>query len=599
MTGAEQDIENAKKMIEDIIAGVQRVGGSQHHMGFQNAPGAMSVLIPVPNDHVGLIIGKGGETIKNIQMRTGAKFSIAKDQEVDPVTNTRSFVAIGNQQMIAGVQQMVAEILMQQQQNQFNKMQAHNPAGMLPPNVLQQQGVASGNIVTETVVVSGAKVGLVIGKGGDTIKNIQVDCAVTMKVDPVAEPNGDRRVIISGPVENVTKAKEVVFERAYSQPKRGGPRGRKEEENLVFKMPDFEYVYNFKELEYDKTTFFDSQAYAAAATASASIPYLPPQPPDELVAMLNQKTVVPLNQYYDAMAQPPPIQPAGHFQQQMLPPDDAIPGFYPPPIIQQQQMQQQVFNEHYAPVSGARQPSPVKREYSPVKHETSPGVIQDAPVEQKTKSPEPVRKSPVRPESPEATRIKSQSPSMRPISPIVSQTRSESPQPSPPKTRQPSVSPRKRTSDAETVQVKQDDLLEPMKVVSRSPARPATKSPEAAARRSQEPQAKQETPEPLSKSPIRSERGKTVTPEPEDVGDEEKQEAVTGRSRRARGTQKSGKTETSGTDEAEETDEGAEKKKRTRGAKKGGAKSMAPVEEEEVNEAETPRKSTRRSTRKK
>lgn len=36
-------------------------------------PSPMAYIIPVPNDIVGLIIGKGGETIRQLQLESGAK----------------------------------------------------------------------------------------------------------------------------------------------------------------------------------------------------------------------------------------------------------------------------------------------------------------------------------------------------------------------------------------------------------------------------------------------------------------------------------------------------------------------------------------------
>ena len=36
-------------------------------------PNPNAYVVPVPNDCVGLIIGKGGETIRNLQLQSGAK----------------------------------------------------------------------------------------------------------------------------------------------------------------------------------------------------------------------------------------------------------------------------------------------------------------------------------------------------------------------------------------------------------------------------------------------------------------------------------------------------------------------------------------------
>lgn len=41
-------------------------------------PSALAYIIPIPDDCVGLIIGKGGETIRQLQLESGAKVQVAK-----------------------------------------------------------------------------------------------------------------------------------------------------------------------------------------------------------------------------------------------------------------------------------------------------------------------------------------------------------------------------------------------------------------------------------------------------------------------------------------------------------------------------------------
>jgi len=43
-------------------------------------PSPYAYIIPVPNDCVGLIIGKGGETIRQLQVESGAKIQVAKKE---------------------------------------------------------------------------------------------------------------------------------------------------------------------------------------------------------------------------------------------------------------------------------------------------------------------------------------------------------------------------------------------------------------------------------------------------------------------------------------------------------------------------------------
>lgn len=43
-------------------------------------PSKNAYIIPVPNECVGLIIGKGGETIRQLQQESGAKIQVAKKE---------------------------------------------------------------------------------------------------------------------------------------------------------------------------------------------------------------------------------------------------------------------------------------------------------------------------------------------------------------------------------------------------------------------------------------------------------------------------------------------------------------------------------------
>ncbi len=54
-------------------------------------PSALAYIIPIPNDCVGLIIGKNGETIKQLQLDSGAKVQVAK-KEVEETGMRNVFV---------------------------------------------------------------------------------------------------------------------------------------------------------------------------------------------------------------------------------------------------------------------------------------------------------------------------------------------------------------------------------------------------------------------------------------------------------------------------------------------------------------------------
>jgi far upstream element-binding protein len=92
---------------------------------------------------VGLVIGKGGETIRALQEKTGAKINVCKDGEMDNPPNTKTVVVNGPPHCINLAQQYIDDIV-----------SGSAYAG--------QFGVTG---VSETFTVPRDKVGLVIGKG--------------------------------------------------------------------------------------------------------------------------------------------------------------------------------------------------------------------------------------------------------------------------------------------------------------------------------------------------------------------------------------------------------------------------------------------------
>ena len=79
-------------------------------------PSAMAYIIPVPNDIVGLIIGKGGETIRQLTVESGAKIQVAK-KSVDS-TGMRNVFVEGPDDKYRKAKEMIDDIIRVQKQVQ-------------------------------------------------------------------------------------------------------------------------------------------------------------------------------------------------------------------------------------------------------------------------------------------------------------------------------------------------------------------------------------------------------------------------------------------------------------------------------------------------
>lgn len=159
--------------------------------------------IEIPNGRVGVIIGKGGETIKHLQMQSGAKIQVTRDMDADPNSSTREVELTGTPDQIARAEQLISDVLAE--------AEASGPGG----GSRRMPGPPSG--ADQFVIkVPNNKVGLVIGKGGETIRNIQASTGARVQVIPLHLPPGDtsreRTVQIDGTSEQIEAAKQMVYE---------------------------------------------------------------------------------------------------------------------------------------------------------------------------------------------------------------------------------------------------------------------------------------------------------------------------------------------------------------------------------------------------
>ncbi|KAG5175658.1 hypothetical protein JKP88DRAFT_337901 [Tribonema minus] len=151
---------------------------------------AVSQTIVVPNDRVGLIIGKGGNNVRNLQLRTGAQIKIPPGPDAgDPERRTLTVVAASR----GAVDAALAEL---------TTLAAAGP----PPG----PGSGGGG-PTLTMSIPAERVGLVLGKGGATVKDIQARTGATVRID-IPQPGDpaalapNRSVSIHGPMDGARRA---------------------------------------------------------------------------------------------------------------------------------------------------------------------------------------------------------------------------------------------------------------------------------------------------------------------------------------------------------------------------------------------------------
>ncbi|ERN10135.1 far upstream element-binding protein 2 [Amborella trichopoda] len=171
------------------------------YYGFQGT----SKKIDIPNGKVGVIIGKGGETIKYLQLQSGAKIQVTRDSDADPNSPNRQVELVGTSEQISRAEQLIKDVIAEAEAGGSGALAARGISSVQPDG--SEQFVMK---------VPNNKVGLIIGKGGETIKTMQSRTGARIQVIPLHLPPGDtsteRTVQMNGTKEQIEAAKELVNE---------------------------------------------------------------------------------------------------------------------------------------------------------------------------------------------------------------------------------------------------------------------------------------------------------------------------------------------------------------------------------------------------
>ncbi|KAK6940361.1 K Homology domain, type 1 [Dillenia turbinata] len=193
---AEQPSQQASDMPQQEDDSAQQPSGDAQ---------TISRKMQVPNNKVGVLIGKAGDTIRYLQYNSGAKIQITRDADADPYSTTRPVELIGTSDSINRAEKLIKDVI------------AEADAGGSPSLVARgftavQLGGSAGEQVE--MQVPNEKVGLIIGKGGETIKNLQTRSGARIQLIPQHLAEGDqskeRTVRICGDKKQIEVAREMI-----------------------------------------------------------------------------------------------------------------------------------------------------------------------------------------------------------------------------------------------------------------------------------------------------------------------------------------------------------------------------------------------------
>jgi far upstream element-binding protein len=159
----------------------------------------------IPNNMVGLLIGKGGETIRQLQQQSGAHIQVTRDSEVAPGATERTVSISGTPDQIANARRQVEQLFEQQERE-------------------RQSGI--GGSGGESIHIPNGCVGMIIGRGGETIRNLIQRTGARIQISKDAS-TPEREVSLQGSPGEIRFAKQEIFALvAEAEARQGGQSSR-------------------------------------------------------------------------------------------------------------------------------------------------------------------------------------------------------------------------------------------------------------------------------------------------------------------------------------------------------------------------------------
>ena len=166
-------------------------------------PSPYAYIVPVPNESIGLIIGKKGETIRRLQLDSGAKIQVAK-KEVEE-TNQRYVFVEGTEDKYQHAKRLIDEIVDDWRRNHQKP-------------IIPLESKPSGG-PSQTVPIPNHLIGLLTGQNRDKYDNKQPDIIpiihdkynVKIYIPDAPDHSGNRNVEVSGEPDKVVRALDDLF----------------------------------------------------------------------------------------------------------------------------------------------------------------------------------------------------------------------------------------------------------------------------------------------------------------------------------------------------------------------------------------------------
>lgn len=184
------------------------VRASSHQPALRDGEDSMQIM--VPDRTVGLIIGRGGETIRDLQERSGCHVNIVGEQK--SVNGLRPVNLIGSREAAARAKDLIMEIVESDSKSTGSK--DRGPTQREPVRDANHSGGFSGSggdKISDSIFVPSEAVGMIIGKGGETIKEMQSTTGCKINVSPSSgAAETEREIGLVGSRDAIAAARRAI-----------------------------------------------------------------------------------------------------------------------------------------------------------------------------------------------------------------------------------------------------------------------------------------------------------------------------------------------------------------------------------------------------
>ncbi|KAG1472095.1 hypothetical protein G6F56_001745 [Rhizopus delemar] len=253
--GEQDQISIARDMIRQMVDDAKTneanrnagpPGGGYHYQGNM---GGNSIQIRIPVPKIGLVIGRGGETIRDFEQQSRAKIILPSDSTGD-INNERAVTLIGDDAAVQHAKQLIEDIVFGSP-----NLPAPRYSQYGAPHGVGGVGGGGGGPNDQRIYVPipATVVGLIIGRGGETIRYFQEQSGARVKVDLSGDPNAEERnVCITGEPQALAVAKRLVEEKvAEANP----------EYAARYSSPDYTSFYEQQFQQYDYSQYYAQYGY--------------------------------------------------------------------------------------------------------------------------------------------------------------------------------------------------------------------------------------------------------------------------------------------------------------------------------------------------